>query len=43
MQEQIINILADATGRDTADFSDASQILKLVLERQKHLVNQEEG
>lgn len=25
MQEQIINILADATGRDTADFSDASQ------------------
>lgn len=27
MQEQIINILADATGRDTADFSDASQNL----------------
>ena len=25
MQEQIINILADATGRDIADFSDASQ------------------
>ena len=25
--EQIINILADATGRDTADFSDASQNL----------------
>ena len=22
MQEQIINILADATGRDTADFSE---------------------
>lgn len=31
MQEQIINILADATGRDTADFSDASQtFLKVV-------------
>ena len=27
MQEQIINILADATGRDAADFSDASQDL----------------
>ena len=27
MQEQIINILADATGRDTADFSDARQSL----------------
>lgn len=27
MQEQIINILADATGRDAAVFSDASQDL----------------
>ena len=27
MQEQIINILADATGRDAADLSDASQDL----------------
>ena len=27
MQEQIINILADATGRDTADFNDPSQNL----------------
>ncbi|MFR0771133.1 MAG: hypothetical protein ACLSH6_02480 [Limosilactobacillus pontis] len=27
MQEQIINILADATGRDASDFSDASQDL----------------
>ena len=27
MQEQIINILADATGRDAAAFSDASQDL----------------
>lgn len=27
MQEQIINILADVTGRDASDFSDASQDL----------------
>ena len=27
MQEQIINILADTTGRDASDFSDASQDL----------------
>ena len=32
MQEQIINILADATGRDAADFSDASQDLLLGLQ-----------
>ena len=39
MQEQIINILADATGRDTADFSDASQNLFVKLAEHTPSIN----